>query len=301
MSVTIKVKVPGTTANCGPGFDTVGMACTIYNHMELTLTERPELTIAVSGEGKGVIPANEKNIVFKAVQAVLQKTGSAYQGVGIEMTNNIPLARGLGSSAAAIVGGLLAANELTGNTLSKQELFEMATAIEGHPDNVAPAIFGGVTISVLQNGVQCMRFLPAQAITMVVAVPDFQLSTKAARRVLPRSVPLEDAVFNISRAAMLVGALCTGNYTYLKYALQDKIHQPYRTPLIPGIGEVFHAAVANGALGAAISGAGPCLIAFTEKGPDRIGSAMVAAFSSKNIKSTYLILNIDSQGAQLVP
>lgn len=301
MSFTVKVRVPGTTANCGPGFDTVGVACTIYNYMELTLTDREELTIEVSGEGEGIIPANEDNIVFKAVQAVMQKTGKNYKGLNIKMINNIPLARGLGSSAAAIVGGLLAANEITGDKLSKQELFDMATAIEGHPDNVAPALFGGITISVMQDGAKYMRFLPAKNITMVVAVPDFQLSTKTARRVLPRSVPLEDAIFNISRTAMLVGALCTGNYAHLKYAFQDKIHQPYRMPLIPGINEVFCAAVSNGAFGATISGAGPCLIAFTEKNPDKIGNAMVEAFSTNNIKSNYLILDIDSQGATLIP
>lgn len=301
MSVTVKVRVPGTTANCGPGFDTVGVACTIYNSLELTLTNSKKLTIEISGEGEGVIPVNENNIVFKAVQAVMQKTGENFEGLTIKMINHIPLARGLGSSAAAIVGGLLAANQITGNTLTKQELFNMATDIEGHPDNVAPALFGGITISVVQDGAKHLRFLPARGIIMVVAIPDFQLSTKTARKVLPASVPLEAAIFNISRTAMLVGALCTGDYAHLKYALQDKIHQPYRMPLIPGIKEVFHAAVSNGAFGATISGAGPCLIAFTEENPDQIGNAMVEAFNISNIKSKYLILGIDSQGATLIP
>ena len=301
MSVTVKVRVPGTTANCGPGFDTVGVACTIYNSLELTLTNSKKLTIEISGEGEGVIPVNENNIVFKAVQAVMQKTGENFEGLTIKMINHIPLARGLGSSAAAIVGGLLAANQITGNTLTKQELFNMATDIEGHPDNVAPALFGGITISVVQDGAKHLRFLPARGIIMVVAIPDFQLSTKTARKVLPASVPLEAAIFNISRTAMLVGALCTGDYAHLKYALQDKIHQPYRMPLIPGIKEVFHAAVSNGAFGATISGAGPCLIAFTEENPDQIGNAMVEAFYISNIKSKYLILGIDSQGATLIP
>ena len=301
MSVTVKVRVPGTTANCGPGFDTVGVACTIYNSLELTLTNSKKLTIEISGEGEGVIPVNENNIVFKAVQAVMQKTGENFEGLTIKMINHIPLARGLGSSAAAIVGGLLAANQITGNTLTKQELFNMATDIEGHPDNVAPALFGGITISVVQDGAKHLRFLPARGIIMVVAIPDFQLSTKTASKVLTASVPLEAEIFNISRTAMLVGALCTGDYAHLKYALQDKIHQPYRMPLIPGIKEVFHAAVSNGAFGATISGAGPCLIAFTEENPDQIGNAMVEAFNISNIKSKYLILGIDSQGATLIP
>ena len=151
MSVTVKVRVPGTTANCGPGFDAVGIACTIYNELELTLSRKGSLVIEIQGEGTEMIPTDEKNIVWQVIQIVLKKVGKEYQGIHIKMVNQIPLSRGLGSSAAAIVAGLVAANVATGTTLNNDELLDMATAIEGHPDNVAPALFGGITTSVMKG------------------------------------------------------------------------------------------------------------------------------------------------------
>ncbi|SDF26198.1 homoserine kinase [Sporolituus thermophilus] len=301
MAQSVKVRVPGTIANCGPGFDTVGMAGTIYNYLELTLTEQPGVCIEVKGEGSGIIPDNEYNIAYQAVQAVFREVGAKQCGVLIRMENSIPLARGLGSSAAAIVAGLTAANALTGSNLSMEELLEMATRIEGHPDNVAPALYGGVTVSIVACGkVQCLRIDPAAGFTMVVAVPEFGLSTKAARQVLPKTVPHRDAVFNVGRAAMLVGALCTNNLSYFRYVIDDRLHQPYRQRLIPGMQQVFDAAVAQGALGAAISGAGPCLVAFTQHSPAAIGEAMVHAFAENGVKAHYLLLDLDKSGAKII-
>jgi len=301
MSVSVKVRVPGTTANCGPGFDTVGMACTIYSELELILSEQETLTIEINGEGKGSIPTGKDNIIYQAVKAVLDRVKQPYQGIYLKLYNKIPLARGLGSSAAAIVGGLIAANAATGNTLTKEDIFSMATMIEGHPDNVAPAIFGGITISVMQgNQPAYLRFVPERKLSMVVAIPEFNLSTHTARQVLPETVTIKDAVFNISRVALLIGALCKGEFHHLQYALEDKIHQPYRQQLIPGMQQVFHAAVAKGAYGAALSGAGPCLIAFTEINYEEIGAAMVQAFANSNVKADYVILNIDIEGAKVI-
>lgn len=301
MSVAVKVCVPGTTANCGPGFDAVGIACTVYNDLELILSKQGSLVIEIEGEGKDVIPTDESNIVWQVIQTVLQKVGQEYQGVYIKMYNRIPLARGLGSSAAAIVAGIFAANAATGNTLSKEEMFDMATAIEGHPDNVAPAIFGGITVSIMQEQqARYLRFVPPEKLSMVVAIPDFNLSTHAARQVLPQTVPFKDAVFNISRTALVIGALCQGQFEHLRYALEDKIHQPYREHLIPGMQQVFNAALAHGALGVAMSGAGPCLIAFASENFDNIGAGMVEAFASNQIKANYLVLEIDSNGATVL-
>jgi len=301
MSVAVKVRVPGTTANCGPGFDSVGIACTIYNELELILSQQGSLVIEIEGEGKEIIPTDEENIVYQVIQTVLEKVGAKYQGIHIKMVNQIPLSRGLGSSAAAIVAGLFAANVATGNTLSKDDLLDMATTIEGHPDNVAPAIFGGITTSILQ-GEQAyyLRFVPPVKLSMVVAIPDFNLSTQAARNVLPQSVPFKDAVFNISRTALVIGALCQGEFHHLRYALEDKIHQPYRQHLIPGMQQVFDAALDNGALGAALSGAGPCLIAFAQDRCEQIGAGMVQAFASNHIKASYLVLDIDTEGAKVI-
>lgn len=301
MSVTVKVRVPGTTANCGPGFDAVGIACTIYNELELTLSKQGSLVIEIVGEGKEIIPTDEKNIVWQVIQILFKKIGKEYQGVHIKMVNQIPLSRGLGSSAAAIVAGLVAANAATGNTLSNDDLLDLATAIEGHPDNVAPAIFGGVTTSIMQGDqARYLRFVPPAKLSMVVAIPDFNLSTHIARQVLPQSVPFEDAVFNVSRTALVIGALCQGEFHHLRYALEDKIHQPYRKHLIPGMQQVFDAAVEKGALGAAVSGAGPCLIAFAQDHCDEIGVGMVQTFADNQIKASYLVLDIDTEGAKIV-
>jgi homoserine kinase len=302
MESTVTVRVPGTTANCGPGFDTIGIACTIYNDLTVTFGGKPGFTLAVSGEGAGAIPANDRNIAYQAVKAVFGKVGRPLPGIRISMRNSIPLARGLGSSAAAIVAGLVAANAATGGTLDNRDLLALATEIEGHPDNVAPAILGGITVSFTAGGgPQSLRFDPPGELKLIVAVPEFGLSTKAARQVLPKTVPHADAVFNVSRAALLVGALCRGELDYLRHALEDRLHQPYRAKLIPGMADVLAAAVANGALGAAISGAGPCLIAFARRqaaGP--IGGAMVRAFEHNGVKAAYLDLDIDSAGAKVI-
>ena len=301
MSVAVKVCVPGTTANCGPGFDAVGIACTVYNDLELILTEKGSLLIEIQGEGQGIIPTDEKNIVFQVVQTVLKKVGKEYQGIHIKMYNRIPLSRGLGSSAAAIVAGIVAANAATGNTLSNDEMLDMATEIEGHPDNVAPAIFGGITISVMEGDqARYLRFVPPQKLNMVVAIPEFNLSTHAARQVLPQDVPFKDAVFNVSHTALLIASLCQGQFQHLKYALEDKMHQPYRQHLIPGMQCVFAAALQAGALGVALSGAGPCLIAFADNYYDEIGRAMVEAFADHQIKASYLVLEIDTEGAKVI-
>jgi homoserine kinase len=298
---TVKVRVPGTTANCGPGFDAIGIACTIYNELELTLSHEKEVRIEVYGEGSANIPKDERNIAYQAVKAVMKRVNAEFEGIRMLMRNDIPLARGLGSSAAAIVAGLVAANIATGETLSKQDILEMATAIEGHPDNVAPAILGGINVSVMSGEeVHSIKILPPARLYMVVAVPEFSLSTKAARQVLPKSVSLKDAIFNISRASLLIGAFSKGEFRLLRYALEDKVHQPYREKLIPGMQDVFKAAGQAGALGAAISGAGSCLIAFTENDAPSIGQAMVTAFQRNNIQASYLVLDIDTDGAKII-
>ncbi len=297
----VTVRVPGTTANCGPAFDAVGIACSIYNEIELTLSSFGEPTIHILGQGNGQIPRDDRNIALQAVKMVLERIGWPAQAITLTLTNNIPLARGLGSSAAAIVGGLFAANAATGNRLTNQDLLDMATAMEGHPDNVAPALLGGICLSVTHSsGVQCLTFSPPTELKLIVAVPDFTLSTKISREVLPESVFIKDAVFNISRTALLVGALARGELAYLSYALEDKLHQPYRQKLIPGMEQVFAAAKEQGALGVTISGAGPALMAYATKNADTIGKAMVNAFTHEGKQAVYHVLTIDTIGAKIV-
>ena len=279
---TIRVRVPGTSANCGPGFDSLGLACDIYNDLELTLTTEPELEIKMSGEGAENIPCDERNICWQSVQLLLKRAGvTEFKGARIHMLNRVPLSRGLGSSATAIVAGLKAANVIIGNRYNRHELLQFANEIEGHPDNVAPAIYGGFTINTVTDGhVECFSLMPKLRLELVVAVPDFPLSTRKAREVLPEKVTRQEAVFNISRAAMLAAALVRGNERFLKTAFDDALHQPYRAALIPGMYEVFQAAREAGAIGANLSGAGPCLIAYVPerlRAAEKVGEAMCAA------------------------
>lgn len=256
----VRVRVPGTSANCGPGFDCLGLACTVYNDLELRLTREPGLSITMTGEGATNIPCDNRNIVWRSAQYLLEKAGKdkEYRGAVIHMENRVPLSRGLGSSATAIVAGLTAANALIGNPFNRREILQFATNIEGHPDNVAPAIFGGFTVNAVTNGrVDCFSFLPRFRMKFVVAVPNFPLSTRMARKVLPTEVPMKDAIFNIGRASMLVAALTRGNERYLRLGLDDALHQPYRAELIPGMYDVFKAARRAGAAGATLSGAVP--------------------------------------------
>ncbi len=305
MAKAIHVRVPGTSANCGPGFDCLGLACSIYNDLTLTLTEEPGLSIDIRGDGARIIPRDERNVVWRSVRYLLDKAGhTEWQGGRLELVNHIPLSRGLGSSAAAIVAGLKAANVWLGNPFNRHELLQFATDIEGHPDNVAPAIYGGFTSSISQDGhVECLTFLPRYRMRYVVAVPDFPLPTKKAREVVPQEVTRADAVYNIGRASMLVGALCKGSERYLRYALDDALHQPYRAKLIPGMYEVFAAAKQAGAYGASLSGAGPCLIAFVPENrhcADDVAYAMQKRFADFNVRARMLNMRLDTRGAHVI-
>ena len=303
----VVVRVPGTSANCGPGFDCLGVATTIYNYLDLTLLRSSRLTVEASGEGADKIPLGKKNLTWQAIRRLLQEVGRAddFKGAIIRTKNNVPLSRGLGSSSTAIVAGLTAANEILGAPLDKNGLLKLATEIEGHPDNVAPAIFGGFTVSVMSGGdVQTFSFMPRIKLKLIVTVPDFELSTRLARKVLPKNVALKDAIFNVSRASMLVAALVKGREDLLPFAFDDALHQPYRQKLVPGMTEVFTAAREAGALGAAISGAGSCLIAFTAAGgglEQKISAAMTEAFTAHGVKSRALILDVDKRGAKVLP
>ena len=220
------------------------------------------------------------------------------------MKNDVPLSRGLGSSAAAIVAGLKAANVLIGNRFNRRELLHLATEVEGHPDNVAPAIFGGFTVSTMKGRrVDTFAFLPRIRLRFVVAVPDFYLPTKKAREVLPDTVPRADAIFNIGRASMLVAALMKGSAPFLRHSLDDALHQPYRAKLIPGMYDVFRAAREAGALGTVLSGAGPCLIAFVEERDhceDAVGQAMQEAFARHDVHAEIKQLGLDTKGAHIL-
>lgn len=294
----IRVQVPATTANMGPGFDCLGMALKLYNYVEMKQLNNG-LIIEIQGDGAGSIPTDHRNIVYQAAQRVFTAANYQPTGLRIRLTNKIPTCRGLGSSAAAIVGGVVAANRLTGNQLSTKKLLKIATDMEGHPDNVAPALLGGIVISAtLEGKVQTIKIDPPPALKTIVAVPNFQLSTKQAREVLPSNITLQDAVFNISRVALLVGALCKGELEHIGYAMEDRLHQDYRASLVPGMKKVLAAAKLAGAKGVVLSGAGPTLIAFADKSMDLIAQVMRDTFKQAGVQAKVMVLEPSTIGVR---
>ncbi|MCI2109984.1 MAG: homoserine kinase [Acidaminococcaceae bacterium] len=298
----VTVRVPATSANCGPGFDCLGMACTLYDTFTFELI--PEgYELEIEGEGEGRMHPSPNNLAFLAFLKLWEQVKHTETGLKVHMKNDIPLSRGLGSSSAAIVGGLMAANYLSGKTMKPQELLNMATAIEGHPDNVAPAILGGFTISFMENGTaQALRIVPARRYNLIAVIPDMPLSTAKARGAIPAVIPHKDAVFSASRAALLVGALMSGKSRLLPIAMEDKLHQPYRGPLIPGSFQAFAAAKKAGAYSAVISGSGSTLLAVAHLQADgnKIGLAMQEALKKEGMDSTVKLLKLDLRGAKIL-
>lgn len=293
-----QIRTPGSTANLGPGYDALGLALSIYNHLTIQTQPSSGFQINIQGEGKDILTTDESNLFYQAAQFTAKKIGKTLPGLTVDMQNDIPLARGLGSSSTAIVAGILATNHIFEHPLTQQEQLNIATEIEGHPDNVSPCLLGGLTMSTMAHAhVACVRALPPQALKAVVAIPQFELKTSDARKALPQEISLQDAVFSVSRACLVTAALMAGDLDQLKIGMQDRLHQPYRAHLIPGFYEVLDAAVNAGSLGAALSGAGPTLMAFATQHANAIGEAMINVWQQHNIKATYHVLNIDTDGA----
>lgn len=298
----ICLQVPATSANCGPGYDTLGLACTLYNQFSFEILEKEELLLEVKGEGAKYLRASYDNLTFKAFFAVWNDAFKDRPiGLKVTMHNNIPMSRGLGSSSSAIVAGVYAAAVLSGKSFSKEQLLNYATAIEGHPDNVAPAIYGGFTISYMEGEqAHSLKILPAKPLKFIAVVPEKRLATSLARKAIPKTIPHVDAVFNVSRASLLVGALLTGEYNFLGAALEDKLHQPYRAHLIPGLEDAFQAGKAAGAHNVIISGAGSTIMAYADFDADcvKIAQAICAALQKNNLKASYHILDLDTDGVK---
>lgn len=299
---TVVVKIPASTANLGPGFDALGMALSLYAWLELSVADQTE--VHLYGEGMDGIPKDENNLVYQVAQKVFQRAGIAPQPLKISMYSDIPLTRGLGSSASAIVGALVAANELIGQHFSNDELFHMATELEGHPDNVGASIFGGIVVSSWDgHSAPYVKLSPPHVLKTLVVVPNFQLSTEKARHALPEQYSKADVVFNIGKSSLLVAALASGQLELIKTAIQDRIHQPYRAALIPGMLDIIEQAPQYGALGAALSGAGPTLIAFVQEcNPDaeKLEQFLLTSMKKEGIEATTMWLSPDIYGARVI-
>ena len=295
----VQVRVPATSANIGSGFDIFGLALQLYNTFTFTVTAASEWSVSLPPDSR--LPAQGDNLVWRAARRLFDHVGFHLAGLHLRLDIDIPLGRGLGSSASAIVGGLVAANTIAGNRLDRDALLALAVELEGHPDNVTPALVGGMTLSYTLASEHRYVALPVpEDVQIIVAIPDFQLNTAKARAVLPARISRQDAVFNGSRTALLVAALYERRYELLAAAMDDRLHQPYRAALVPGMTGAIAAGYAAQALGVALSGAGPTLIAFAQGAGDTVATALHGAFAQQGVSCETRLLRADSKGAVVV-
>jgi len=254
------VKIPATTANMGAGFDSFGMAFDLFNEIVVEASDRFSII------SDSPVPKTKDNLIYKSILHFYTQIGRPVPHLRITQTDRIPFTRGLGSSAACVVGGIVAANALEGNLVDQDALLQMACQMDGHPDNVAPALLGGLVVAVAElDKVSYVKIDPPDALAFISIVPDFVLSTKKARGVLPNCYAREDVVFNVSRAALFVASIMSGKWQNISTALGDRIHQPYRNPLVPNMENIFKQSMELGALGVYLSGAGPTVMAIVLK------------------------------------
>ncbi len=315
LTSAITVTVPATTANLGPGFDCIGAALTLYNQFKFTSLDNKLVKITITGLEAERVKTDDSNLVYQAFLKFYQTIGQTPPPVQIDIDLGVPLARGLGSSATAIVGGLIGANHLANSPLNQIQVMELAIALEGHPDNVVPALLGGCRLAASKQRNEPPKRQERQeevgdweicdvpwhqSIVPVVAIPEFELSTKKARRVLPEQVSRADAIFNTAHLGLLLRGLETGTGDWIKAALQDRLHQPYRQILISGYEAVRLAAMTAGAYGMVISGAGPTLLALVDaQKAVAVEAAMSKAWQEQGITASGRSLKIDSQGAKI--
>lgn len=277
------MQVPATSANLGPGFDSLGMALDLALEVRIRVGESDRV---IGLESDPDMPPVPENLYFRAARILFEAVGAPRPPLEIETVKAIPLARGLGSSAAAAVAGLMGANALLQGPLPPEDLVKLATRLEGHPDNVAPALLGGVTAAAVRHDgeVRVARIPLSPALLadlgLALVIPTFRLATAAARAALPGTVPHRDAAFNASRAALLVAALASGRVDLLPDALEDRLHEPYRSPLVPGLREAVEAGRRLGAYAVTLSGAGPTLLAWCPRERrEAIGRGIASAWS----------------------
>lgn len=257
----IKIQIPATSANLGAGFDALGLALNYYNYVDIDEADG----IFIESLDSTDIPTDASNLVYDSAHILYDICGKKLPGLKIRQVNNIPMARGLGSSSACIIAGLVGANQLLGEPMGLDDLVNLSAQIEGHPDNTAPALLGGIVTAVFDG--KCVHWVKQEVYTtlkFVVVVPDFELKTEKARACLPKEISHKDAVYNLSRAALFSASLLTGKYENLRTAVHDRLHQPYRMELIPHGREVFDIAYSLGAYAAYLSGAGPALMTIVD-------------------------------------
>lgn len=295
----IRVRVPATSANLGPGFDSLGISLNIYNEYEFSLEEDKGIFF----EGVEEEFQNEDNIIFMAIKKVFNKYNFRFKGLRIKIINqDIPISRGLGSSSSCIVAGLMGAFALMNKEIDREEVLDLAVEIEGHPDNVCPAIFGGLVSTIMLDNKKplynCVDI--KEGVKFIALIPRFKLSTEKARSILPKEVPFKDCIYNIGRAALLISCFSNGNYTLLREATKDKIHEQFRSKFIENFDEVYNKALELGAFSCFLSGAGPTLMAIVDKDDMNFINQFKKFMNEKNISWDIKDLTIDEQGAKIL-
>ena len=301
----IRVKAPATTANMGPGYDCLGLALDIWNTLEIEVLKGGEPVVEVTGEGADELGTGCDNLIYRAMEFLFQDVGEDMPAVRINCDNAIPIARGMGSSAAAIAGGLVAANYLCSQEYTANDLLEMAATIEGHPDNVAAAVLGGMQLVIMDqtdegNRLYTVPLNVPPELHAVVFVPQVRISTKDARAVLPEKVSMADAVHNMGRVGLLVAAMATNHPEYLTVATQDRIHQPYRQPLFPAMKVIFQAALDAGAMGVFLSGSGSTVLALTKGREMTVAYEMAEAARQASVEGNVSVTQPTVRGAHLI-
>ena len=306
----VTAQIPATVANLGCGFDCLGLALPLFNTVTVEETVLPGTRIDINIIDKdnkndiSNIPRDKNNIVYKAIELLYNYIGQSPNELKISIMTEIPVARGLGSSASVIVGGLIAANELLGKPADDAVLLSIATEIEGHPDNIAPAILGGVVLSDWElDGSVCAKRLPwPEDWVVTMCIPDYELSTGISRSVLPAEVPMKDAVYNLRHSAMFVQAVHTKDRELMKLSLKDKLHQPYRMKLVPGLSQIMNELKhVDGVLGCVLAGAGPS-IAVIQDGTkdDTIKDIVSTAWNNINVDAQIYTMPVYNEGAKII-
>jgi homoserine kinase len=295
----VTVKVPATSANLGPGFDTLGIALSYYDELEVEVIAEAKVTVEVIGEGAGEVPEDESNLVAASLLHTLRHFGQSVPGLKLTAHNHIPHGRGMGSSGAAVVSGIVAAKGLLAGIakVTDEDLLAIATELEGHPDNVAPALFGGLTIAWQdETGPKHKKLFVHRGVSPLVLVPSFKMSTALARSLQPESVPHDDAVFNVSRSALLIAAM-TQSPELLLAATEDRLHQTYRASAMPKTDELIQLLRSNG-FAAVVSGAGPSVLVLANGPTDRLAAAKLVEKHSKEWRAH--LLAVDFKGATVI-
>lgn len=299
---TVEVRAPATTANMGPGYDCLGMALDLWNRLTVTiLGEGATPSVSVSGEGAGELEADTRNLTYRAMKFLFAEADAPMPPLALHCENTIPLSRGLGSSASAIAGGLVAANTLLDSPFSQSDLLEMAATIEGHPDNVAAAVHGGLQLVVMDdNRLYTAPIRVPPDLQAVLFIPERRIATVDARQVLPGEVSMADAVYNMSRAALLVAGMLSNHPEYLGIATQDRLHQPYRQTIFPPMKVIFAAARDAGALGVFLSGSGSAILAFAQDRAMTVAYEMFDAARLAGVEGRVEVTQPTEQGAHVV-